>query len=300
MWLLSINLCLNKLADDSSLKQELGGLCALILNGVEDGAFAGDLTHQACAVVEKILRVLERAGETLDDVLTVLASVCVKERLWSVWLKLPRTKALCASIDELKDAISAGSCNLKTLTDGGGDVAALVGALGGFVLEHLSLTATAAIDRQSADRMAASTDYVRFLLVGYQQVLSGLGSEGGEDKLILLLQTLMPTITKIVAFNGLPSNFLEGKSAETSNALIGKLGASCLVHFAKTASAQFKAVMGRMTEEQRGVIEKAVRGEMGGYGGGGAGNASKDAQGTTSGGLKRLGKTPSLKRFTNP
>ena len=77
-----------------------------------------------------------------------------------------------------------------------------------------------------------------------------------------------------------------------ANPALGKLGASCLVHFAKTSGVQFKGIMAKMDASVRETMEKAVRGEMSGYGGG-QGVASSG-----TGGLKRLGKTVvNLKRF---
>lgn len=251
------------LTSNPGMSDELIGVCCLILR-------LGSAGQGALAAVSKVARALE-PGPDVDAIDAVLANMCLAASAWDVWSTLPEASRI-GSLPTIKQAVSEGRVDLKALSSCV-PAQALMSSLGPTILSLLSASGVAYGDKT---RASTCTDCVRTLLLGHRCVASDAGA---------LLGVLLPVMVPLIRDNGLPNNHLgpPPKAAGPEGPTIGKLLASCLVHFAKTSGPAFKAAMAGLGEKDRGTLEAAVRGEMSGYGA---------ARASSAGGQKpaRLGK----------
>ena len=114
-------------------------------------------------------------------------------------------------------------------------------------------------------------EFLRHLLLGYKHVVA---AGGGCARVEAFLGVLLPVFVQVIEFNGLPQRFLVGAGGAGGDPQLGKTLATSLLHFVKTSGVEFKSVMGTVGDKDRAVLEKAVRGEMTGFGGAAAGGAA--------------------------
>ncbi len=109
-------------------------------------------------------------------------------------------------------------------------------------------------------RTAVCAESMKIALVAVQQLsLDGTAEEDVAQFLLLLFQTWIASIR----YNGLPNH--PPPHIGSSDAALGRMCAQAITHVARTAAVPFKLSMGLMFEQDRGVLEFAVRAEMNGY-----------------------------------
>ena len=245
------------LSSNPGMSDELIGLCSRVLRGPSP-------SPPALSTVAKVASVLP-PGPDSDKIKSVLSDACLASSAWSVWSTLSESSRI-RSLPSIKPGVAEGKVDLKALSSCV-PAEALMYALGPAVLSLLSSAGVAYGDKE---RAAKCTVCVRTLLLGHRCVA------GNAEQ---LLSTLLPVMVPLIRKNGLPNGHLgpTPPSAGPEGPTIGRLLASCLVHFAKASGPAFKFAMAELGETDRGTLEAAVRGEMSGYGasrvGGGAGKA---------------------------
>mmetsp|Transcript_8614 Transcript_8614/g.24768 ORF Transcript_8614/g.24768 Transcript_8614/m.24768 type:complete len:2534 (-) Transcript_8614:705-8306(-) len=84
-----------------------------------------------------------------------------------------------------------------------------------------------------------------------------------QQQLVVYLSVLFETFVVIMRFNGLPNH--PTPQPGKSDPSIGRMCAQALLHIARTSPTGFKSCMAVLSEQNRAVLEFAVRGEMSGY-----------------------------------
>lgn len=103
-------------------------------------------------------------------------------------------------------------------------------------------------------------DAMKIVLVAIQQFSSdGTPEEDVAQFLLVVFQTLI----SILRYNGLPNH--PSPNPGSSDPALGRMCAQAITHVARTAALPFKSSMGLMSEQDRTVLEFAVRAEMSGY-----------------------------------
>ena len=115
-------------------------------------------------------------------------------------------------------------------------------------------------DSQSK-RTEACADCMKIELATLQQFVSD--NTLTDDEISKFLVILFMAFVSVVRFNGLPNHPLP--QAGLSDPAIGRMCAQAMVHVARVAALPFKASMALMSEQDRAVVEFAVRAEMSGY-----------------------------------
>ena len=265
-------------------EDETLGLCVTLLRKYPTlgGGGAG---RQCLVTVAAILAAYGGDHESAGALRRCLARTAAEGREWSVWKGLAAGGSAAAVLEKgsggdlVRRAVLDGEVSVRDVAEGM-DVAVLMGCMGGVVLGGFLKFGTVEGGTEKAK------DFLRYLLLAFKNLTGeGLAGEGQEAKLEDFLGLLLPAFVKVIAWNGLPNGFLAGTGTgpgaggkrDTGTAL-GKTLAVSLLHFVKTAGGQFKRVMGGMEAEERGVLEKAVRGEMTGYGGGAGGTGGGAAK----------------------
>lgn len=108
---------------------------------------------------------------------------------------------------------------------------------------------------------------VKIALVAYQQ----FSSDTSEEELAAFLVILFQTFIAVLRFNGLPNH--PPPQGGLSDPAIGRMCAQSILHVARTTPVPFKASMAGLSEQDRAVLEFAVRAEMTGYAGATASSA---------------------------
>eukprot|EP00536_Pseudo-nitzschia_multiseries_P003440 jgi/Psemu1/252652/estExt_Genewise1Plus.C_530049 len=110
-----------------------------------------------------------------------------------------------------------------------------------------------------AQRVTACTECMKIALASYQQCSTDFSEADITEFLIVLFEVFIA----VLRFNGLPNH--PPPQGERSDPSIGRMCAQAITHVARTTPIPFKASMGGMSEQDRAVLEFAVRGEMSGY-----------------------------------
>lgn len=105
-------------------------------------------------------------------------------------------------------------------------------------------------------RTVACADTVKVVLGAYQQ----LASE--KEMLPAFLTVLFASFINMIRFNGLPNHTSPQPGAD---AALGRMSAQSIMYVARTTPAAFKASLAALSEQDRAVLELAVRAEMSGY-----------------------------------
>jgi len=118
-----------------------------------------------------------------------------------------------------------------------------------------TLASTTAQNYDAIKRQLCFAESVKVVIGFYQQLLQ-------QEFLSEFLATVFETMLAVLRFNGLPNH---PSKEETGDAALGRLVAQTVVHVARTSPEAFKRCMGAMSEQDRALLEFAVRGEMTGY-----------------------------------
>ena len=109
-------------------------------------------------------------------------------------------------------------------------------------------------------RTAVCADGMKITLVAIQQFSSdGTPPEDAAQLLLVVFQSLIA----VLRFNGIPNH--PPPNPGSSDPALGRMCAQAITHVARIAAIPFKSSMGLMSEQDRGVLEFAVRAEMSGY-----------------------------------
>lgn len=106
-----------------------------------------------------------------------------------------------------------------------------------------------------SQRSQCFAESIKVVLLFYQQALSA-------DFLSQFLVTVFHTLIIVLRFNGLPLHPSGQQKGETG---LGRLVAQTVLHIARTSPEAFKGSMAAMNEQDRSLLEFAVRGEMTGW-----------------------------------
>ena len=135
-----------------------------------------------------------------------------------------------------------------------GRIVAMIGVeLLGLMHHYGTLASTRLAEPQTRHQCFA--DSLKVVLVIYQQLLK-------ESFLAEFLSTIFETFIAVLRFNGLPNH---PSPQEKGDGTMGRLVAQSVLHIARTSPETFKASMGSLNDQDRAILEFAVRGEMTGY-----------------------------------
>jgi hypothetical protein len=274
--------CLEYACTDGS--EETLGLCLNLLEllpNLHPGA-----KFQCLKTAAAILQNYKGEHESAASLKKCLARTAAENNEWDIW------RAVGEGLGEewggavVKDAILQGKVNVKDIADKM-DVEDLMRELGPVILGGFLKWGC------TKGGTGKAMELLRYLLLGYKNVVAkggegrvsgwrGWDGMGWDARRCLLslrpltlartqvqgfLNIIMPVFIKVIEYNGLPQGFMAGGGGSAGDVQLGKTLATSLLHFVKTSGAEFKAVMGGVGDKERGVLEKAVRGEMTGYGG---------------------------------
>jgi hypothetical protein len=107
-----------------------------------------------------------------------------------------------------------------------------------------------------ADRQSICTDAVAVLLVGYRH----LASTVPEDLTAAFVSSVFGVMLAVLRYNGLPN-----QQQAHGDPSIGRVCAQACLLVARTTPNVFKSYLGILSDQDRGLVELAVRGEMTGY-----------------------------------
>ncbi|GMI28505.1 hypothetical protein TeGR_g9789 [Tetraparma gracilis] len=244
--------CLEYACTDGS--EETLGLCLNLLEllpNLHPGA-----KFQCLKTAAAILQNYKGEHESAASLKKCLARTAAENNEWDIW------RAVGEGLGEewggavVKDAILQGKVNVKDIADKM-DVEDLMRELGPVILGGFLKWGC------TKGGTGKAMELLRYLLLGYKNVVA----KGGEGRVQGFLNIIMPVFIKVIEYNGLPQGFMAGGGGSAGDVQLGKTLATSLLHFVKTSGGEFKAVMGGVGDKERGVLEKAVRGEMTGYGG---------------------------------
>lgn len=122
------------------------------------------------------------------------------------------------------------------------------------LLHHYGTMASTVLTEPNK-RKECFADTLKVVLILYQQLLK-------ESYLAEFLSTIFETFIAVLRFNGLPNY---PSPQEKGEAALGRLVAQAVLHVARTSPEPFKVSMGSLNDQDRTILEFAVRGEMTGY-----------------------------------
>eukprot|EP00934_Nitzschia_sp_Nitz4_P002708 Nitzschia sp. Nitz4//scaffold42_size132992//119267//129070//NITZ4_003422-RA/size132992-processed-gene-0.49-mRNA-1//-1//CDS//3329551787//2698//frame0 len=109
-------------------------------------------------------------------------------------------------------------------------------------------------------RTEVCSDGMKIALVALQQFVADGLSDEDMSKFLL---GLFGSFIGVIRFNGLPNH--PSPRPGDSDPLIGRMCAQAITHIARVTPVAFKASMAQMGEQERAILELAVRAEMSGY-----------------------------------
>lgn len=118
-----------------------------------------------------------------------------------------------------------------------------------------TLASAMAQKEEAAKRQICFAESIKVALLFYQQLLA-------EDFLAQFLFTVFQSLLAVLRFNGLPHH---PSGQEKGDATLGRLVAQTVLHVARTSPDAFKGCMASVSDQDRALLEFAVRGEMTGY-----------------------------------
>ena len=163
--------------------------------------------------------------------------------------------AVVAGASEHIDAFAALTVVLNGLEDG--LVGLVLAGVGTEILGLLHFYGTEASTdiTEAAARRQFFSEALKVVLLFYQQLLQ-------DACLAEFIGSVFDTLLAVLRFNGLPNHSSGRERAEPP---IGRLVAQAVLHIARTSPDAFKRSMGTLSDQDRQLLEFAVRGEMTGY-----------------------------------
>jgi hypothetical protein len=135
-------------------------------------------------------------------------------------------------------------------------------AVGAEILAVFQMYGTLAVPKEShSKRTTVCADCMKIALAAFQQFASDDGVS--DDVVANFLVAMFLAFISVVRFNGLPNHPLP--QGGLSDPAVGRMCAQAMVHVARIAPAPFKTSVTLMPEQDRAVLEFAVRAEMSGY-----------------------------------
>jgi hypothetical protein len=135
-------------------------------------------------------------------------------------------------------------------------------AVGAEILAVFEMYGTLAVPKEShSKRTTVCADCMKIALAAFQQFASDDGVS--DDVVANFLVAMFLAFISVVRFNGLPNHPLP--QGGLSDPAVGRMCAQAMVHVARVAPAPFKTSVTLMPEQDRAVLEFAVRAEMSGY-----------------------------------
>lgn len=135
-------------------------------------------------------------------------------------------------------------------------------ALGAEILAVFQMYGTLSLPKEShSKRTAVCTDCMKIALAGLQQFASDEATS--DDDISNFLVAMFLAFIPVVRFNGLPNHPLP--QGALSDPAVGRICAQAMVHVARVTPIPFKMSVTLMPEQDRAVLEFAVRAEMSGY-----------------------------------
>lgn len=141
-------------------------------------------------------------------------------------------------------------------------VGRVVSALGAEIIAIFRAYAVVGADSSSAirsRRAGACADSIKILVAAYQQFLADASDEENSEFLVLLFDAFIVALR----FNGLPNH--PPPQGSMSEPTIGQMCAQTITYTARTSPLPFKSAMGLVKDEDRALLEFAVRADMNGY-----------------------------------
>jgi hypothetical protein len=138
-------------------------------------------------------------------------------------------------------------------------VGRIITALGAEILSIFQAYGLHAPTEVRSERPTACADCMKIILAAYQQITADFT----EDEVSQFLEVVFATFIVTIRFNGLPNH--PPPKGNLSDASIGKMCAQAITHVARTTPGPFKECMNKMSENDRVVLEFAVRADVSGY-----------------------------------
>jgi len=229
------------------------------------------------------LKLLEKClnhNSTSITELSLITSGLAKSRNWTAWssvvkikdgiaaeeslLELEKVLLNPTNIEEQLGALGAIRSVVQNNPPPNPVTGRIVSALGAEVFSVFQAYGTLSNYSDSSpelqsQRVTACAEGMKIALASYQQCSADFSEADTTEFLIVLFEIFIA----ILRFNGLPNHPLP--QGERSDPSIGRMCAQAITHVARTTPIPFKASMGGMSEQDRAVLEFAVRGEMSGY-----------------------------------
>jgi len=114
-------------------------------------------------------------------------------------------------------------------------------------------------DVATSYRTAACADSMKIILSAYQQISA---DDSDEQQVASFLSVVFGTLLAVVRFNGLPNHASPEVHGDPA---LGRMCTQAIVHVARTTPAPFKSCVATLTDQDRPLLEFAVRAEMSGY-----------------------------------
>jgi len=206
-----------------------------------------------------------------------IAVTLAKSRDWAAWTAVVKVKDGIAAENSLIEvekallnpsytgeqltALAAIKSLIQSLPPPNELVGRIVAALGAEILSVFQAYATLTSNSNEiqSQRMNACADCMKIILAAYQQFSSGCAEDEIAEFLIVLFESLISAIR----FNGLPNH--PPPQGPLSDPSLGRMCAQAITHVARMTPIPFKSSMGGMSDNDRAVLEFAVRAEMSGY-----------------------------------
>jgi len=209
--------------------------------------------HTSAESVTKAVQLLVEADmwsawkslATIDDgnmLITSLPSVCNKVAVGDFETK---QKVMTFLVGTLQDADWPRSVTPHVLKHVGGEAMVVLYQVG-----------TQLVSASPIERQKVCADVVKLMLLCHQELLSD------ADELPMFLSLFFDVLLVLLRFNGLPN--YPAPSGKGDQA-IGRMCAQTVLHIARTSSEPFKSHMASVLEQDRTLLEFAVRAEMTGY-----------------------------------
>lgn len=206
---------------------------------------------------------------------STLASKMIEKRYFESWAVIVQAtdgvaaeasfalmqRLLLGSSQQDQIAATTAICQLvQSATAPNSVIGRVTAAIGVEILAVLQMYGTLTNPDFHIHRTNMCASSIKFALAAIQQFMA---DNLPEDEFAKFLVVMFMAIIPVVRYNGLPNHPLP--NGQLSDPAIGKMCAQTMVHVARTAPVPFKTSMALMAEQDRAVLEFAVRADMSGY-----------------------------------
>lgn len=184
--------------------------------------------------------------------------------VWDVWLEILTVQHAEPSIDAARKTLDhSGSflgklCMFLQQTQNKDLVTYLFNKLGGHVVGLLFKYGTMTVEASARDRQRVCGESTKVALAAYQT----LAATGDNGLIGNFLDVIFEVLIAVLRYNGVPNHPLPQHNSDPA---LGRLMAQTILHTARTTPIAFKDTVARLSDQDRPLLEFAVRAEMNGY-----------------------------------